>query len=128
MRNLTTTIRHIIAKTRRNPSILWSLIALSVYTVAALVMTYPTPVRLNSVIIGEERGDAYQYAWSLWWAKQALFEPDKGLARLTLMNHPVGVEHPYMLTLIGVNLGRQVHVLGKARLNQLTPRTAGAHL
>jgi hypothetical protein len=86
------------------PGVRWSLVAVFLYTVTTLVMTYPVPFHLNSVIAGEERGDAYQYAWSLWWAKQAMLDPDKSLAHLTLMNHPVGVEHPFMLTMIGVSL------------------------
>jgi hypothetical protein len=89
----------------RRPDIYWALFALLIYTLAALLLLYPVPFQMNAVIAGEDRGDAYQYTWSLWWAKQALFDSDKGLAHLTLMNHPVGLYHPFMLTLIGVNLG-----------------------
>jgi len=88
----------------RRADVRWSLVALLVYTLATLVLTYPVPLRLNSVIIGEERGDAYQYAWSLWWAKQAVLNPERGLAHLSLMNHPAGIEHPLMLTMVGVSL------------------------
>jgi hypothetical protein len=56
------------------------------------------------VIAGEEYRDAYQYTWALWWTKQAVFEPGKGLSHLTLMNHPLGIEHPFMLTMATVNL------------------------
>ena len=86
------------------PDVRWSLVALFVYTLTTVILTYPVPFRLNSVIIGEERGDAYQYAWSLWWARRAVLDPGKGLARLTLVNHPVGVRHPLMLSMVGVSL------------------------
>jgi hypothetical protein len=86
------------------PGVRWALVAVFVYTLVTLVMTYPMPFRLDAVIVGEGRGDAHQYAWSLWWAKQAVLDPDKDLAHLTLMNHPVGIEHPFMLTMIGVSL------------------------
>jgi hypothetical protein len=96
--------RRIIQTINRHTNLMWLLIALFVYTATTLAMMYPVPFQLDSVIAGEERGDAYQYVWSLWWAKQAVLEPAKGLAHLTLMNHPVGIEHPFMLTLVGVNL------------------------
>lgn len=86
------------------PDLRWSLLALSIYTVTTLVMMYPVPFRLNSVVAGEGYGDAYQYVWQLWWARQALLDPGKGLAHITLMNHPAGVDHPFMLTMIGVDL------------------------
>ena len=95
---------HLVRGLLRRPGVRWTLVALGVYALTTLVMTYPVPFRLNSVIAGHERGDAYQYTWSLWWTRQAVLEADKGLAHLTLMNHPVGVEHPFMLTMVGVNL------------------------
>ncbi len=82
----------------------WTLIALAVYTLTALVMMYPAPFRMDSVIIGEERGDAYRYAWTLWWAEQAAFDPSIDLVHLSLLNHPVGVELVFMLTGGAVNL------------------------
>jgi len=88
----------------RRPGVRWSLVALCVYALVTLFMMYPVPFRLSSVIAGEEHGDAYQYTWSLWWAKQAVLEPDKKLGYITLMNHPAGVEHPFMLTMIGVDM------------------------
>ncbi|MEE8391307.1 MAG: hypothetical protein V3S14_11010, partial [Anaerolineae bacterium] len=96
------TTQHIIRTISHRPDIRWALIALLIYTLTTLVLMYPAPFHINSVIIGAEHGDAYQYTWSLWWAKQAVLKPDKGLAHLTLMNHPAGIEHPFMLTMIGV--------------------------
>ena len=89
---------------KQRPGLYGSLFALLVYTLTALLLLYPVPFQLNEVIAGEDRGDAYQYTWSLWWAKKAVLESDKGLARLTLMNHPAGLDHPFMLTMVGVNL------------------------
>mgnify|MGYP001124567832 CR=1 FL=1 len=87
-----------------NRNVRWALIALAVYTLTTLVMMYPVPFRLNSVIVGEEGGDAYRYAWTLWWAKQTAFNPGLDLAHLSLLNHPVGIELVFMLTGIAVNL------------------------
>jgi hypothetical protein len=86
------------------PGVRWSLGAVLLYTLTTLVMMYPVPFHLDSVIVGDGGGDAYQYAWSLWWVKQAVLDPDKDLVHLTLMNHPAGVEHSFMLTMIGVSL------------------------
>jgi hypothetical protein len=88
----------------KRPDVRWSLGALFVYTLGTLALLYPVPFRLSSVIAGSESGDAYQYTWSLWWAKQAMLDRDKSLAHLTLMNHPIGVEHPFMLTMVSVDL------------------------
>jgi hypothetical protein len=88
----------------RRPGVRWSLVAVCVYTLATLAMTYPVPLHLNSVIIGDEGGDAYQYTWSLWWARRAMLDPGERLAHLSLMNHPAGISHPFMLTMVGVDL------------------------
>lgn len=94
-------IRKTIARHR---GLAWSLGALTIYTVTTLLIAYPAVLHLGTRIIGDRGGDAYQYAWSLWWAKEAVLSPDKGLAHLTLLNHPVGLEHPFMLTLVSTNL------------------------
>jgi len=88
----------------RRPDVRWALVALLVYTLTTFVMMYPASLHLNSRIIGEERGDAYEYTHQLWWFKQALLEPGKSQTRLTLINHPVGIEHPFMLTMTSVGL------------------------
>jgi len=81
-----------------------SLFALALYTVVVLFVLYPAPFEMNRVIVGEEYRDAYEYTWTLWWGKRAVLDPDKGLAHLTLMNHPVGMEHPFELSMAGVIL------------------------
>ena len=99
------TIRRVIRTITRRPNLWWATVALSVYTLTTVVMTYPVPFRLNSVIIGAEHdGDAYRYAWALWWAKQTALKPGIDLAHLSLLNHPVGIELVFMLTGIAVNL------------------------
>ena len=86
------------------PGVRWSLVALSVYTVTTVVMMYPVPFQLDSVIAGGGYGDGFQYTWSLWWARQAILEPGGSLAHIPLMNHPAGVEHPFLLTMFSVDL------------------------
>lgn len=88
------------------PRIKWFLLALVVYTVAMLVMLYPVPFRLASVLPGLDRpsSDYYQYTWWLWWTKQAVLGPASSLSHITLVNHPVGVDHPFTLTMIAVSL------------------------
>jgi len=95
---------HLVQRFIRRPGVRWALAALLVYALATLVLMYPVPFRLSSVVAGKEHGDAYQYTWSLWWARQAVLEPDKDLGYVTLMNHPAGVAHPLMLTMIGVDM------------------------
>jgi hypothetical protein len=90
--------------TGRHPGIWWSLGALFVYTLTTCVMMYPVSLHPASMVVGEERGDVYEYIYQLWWAKQGVLEPDTSLINLTLMNHPVGIEHPFLLTMIGVQL------------------------
>ena len=93
-----------LERRRWRPDVRWALVALLVYTLTTLVVMAPIPFRLGSVIAGKEYGDAWQYTWSLWWAKRAILEPGGSLSRIPLMNHPAGVEHPFLLTTVAVSL------------------------
>jgi hypothetical protein len=73
--------------------------ALLVYILAALVIFYPVPFRLRSVIAGFPARDGWQYTWWLWFAKRLLLQ-GRGLSDLYLMNHPLGLQHPFQWTLI----------------------------
>jgi len=95
---------HYIRSLVCRPGIRWSVLALSVYTLTTLIMMYPVPFSMNSVIAGQEYHDAYTHLWQLWWVKQAVLDPHKGLAHLTLLNYPAGTEHPFMLTMIAAGL------------------------
>ncbi len=90
----------------RRPGTRWFLLAVTVYTVATVVLMYPLPFRIRSAIAGLDTpsADFHQYTWWLWWMKYAVVTPGAGLARITLINHPVGVYHPFLLTTIGVGL------------------------
>ncbi len=80
-----------------------SFIALGVYTLAALVMTYPVVFRLNSALAGFPARDGWQYTWWLWFAKRLLLS-GRGLADLHLLNHPAGLHHPYQWSLAYLSL------------------------
>jgi hypothetical protein len=66
-------------------------------------MTYPVAFRLNSVLAGFPARDGWQYAWWLWFAKRLLLS-GRGLADLHLLNHPVGLQHPYQWSLAYLSL------------------------
>jgi hypothetical protein len=66
-------------------------------------MLYPIPFRLNSVIAGFAARDGWQYTWWLWFARRLLLE-GRGFGDLYLMNHPVGLQHPYQWSLAYINL------------------------
>jgi hypothetical protein len=99
-----------IVRTRRairsltcHPDIRGSLVALLVYVLIALVVFYPVPFRLNSVIAGFAARDGWQYTWWLWFARRLLFE-GRGLDDLYLMNYPVGLQHPFQWSLVYISL------------------------
>jgi hypothetical protein len=77
--------------------------ALSIYTLATLVMLYPVPLRLNSVLAGFTGRDGWEHAWWLWFARRLLLE-GRGLDDLYLLNHPVGLTHPYQWSLVCLSL------------------------
>jgi hypothetical protein len=79
------------------------LIALSVYTLATLVMTCPVVFRLSSALAGFPARDGWQYTWWLWFAKRLLLG-GRGLADLHLLNHPAGLQHPYQWSLVYLSL------------------------
>ena len=54
---------HLVRRFIRHPGVRWALAALFVYALATLVLMYPVPFRLSSVVAGKEHGDAYQYTW-----------------------------------------------------------------
>lgn len=80
-----------------------TLTALLIYLLAALVIFYPVPFRLGTVIAGFPSRDGWQYTWWLWFAKRLLLQ-GRGLSDLYLMNHPLGLRHPFQWTLIYLSL------------------------
>nr|HID14449.1 hypothetical protein [Anaerolineae bacterium] len=85
------------------PKIQGSLTALLIYTLAALVILYPVPFRLNSVLAGFPARDGWEHTWWLWFARRLLLE-GRGLDDLYLLNHPVGLQHPYQWSLVCFSL------------------------
>jgi hypothetical protein len=80
-----------------------SLIAVIIYSFIVLIVFYPVPFRLSSVIAGFPARDGWQYTWWLWFARRLLLE-GRELADLYLMNHPVGLHHPFQWSLIYLSL------------------------
>lgn len=49
------------------------LIALAIFTLLGVLLTWPLALNLTAGVIGAVNGvDAYQNAWNLWWTAQAL--------------------------------------------------------
>ncbi len=51
-------------------------LALALYTLFSLLITFPIILNLNEKIIGPPEGDNLWYVWDLWWFKHAI---DSGL-------------------------------------------------
>lgn len=74
------------------------LLALALYIVATLVVTYPLPLRLSThTAQGEWAFDALLYIWMPWWTGEALFDLHTSPADLRLLQFPSGVYHPFLL-------------------------------
>jgi len=80
-----------------------SLVALLIYVLIAIVVFYPVAFHLNSVIAGFTGRDGWEHAWWLWFARR-LFLQGRGLGDLYLLNHPVGLQHPYQWSLVSYSL------------------------
>jgi hypothetical protein len=87
---------------RRWPGLWWTLLAILVYTLVAVIVTYPLIFNLSSRLAGT--GDSYEYNWVLWRIKQIVSGSGGGLAYLPWLNYPVGLYHPFMLTMLTVDL------------------------
>lgn len=87
----------------RRPGVRDSLMALLIYALIAIVVFYPVTFRLNSVIAGFTGRDGWEHAWWLWFARR-LFLQGRGLDDLYLLNHPVGLQHPYQWSLVCYSL------------------------
>jgi hypothetical protein len=92
-----------VLRLAHRPGLRGSLVAFFIYTLVTLVMLYPVPFHLNSVIAGFSGRDGWQYTWWLWFAKRLLLER-RGFDDLYLMNYPVGLQHPYQWSLAYINL------------------------
>jgi hypothetical protein len=87
----------------RRPGVWDSLMALLIYVTVAVVVFYPVAFRLNSVIAGFTGRDGWEHAWWLWFARRLLLQ-GRGLDDLYLLNHPVGLQHPYQWSLVSFSL------------------------
>ena len=80
-----------------------ALTAVALYGLITAVLFYPIPLQLNSVLTGFDGRDGWEHAWWLWFAKHLLLE-GRGLNDLYLLNHPVGLQHPYQWSLAAFSL------------------------
>jgi hypothetical protein len=87
----------------RRPGVRGSLVALAVYTLIAIFVLYPAPFRLNTLLAGFEGRDGWEHAWWLWFARRLLLQ-GRGLDDLYLLNHPLGLQHPYQWSLVSFSL------------------------
>lgn len=87
---------------RRRPGLWWTFLAALIYTIATLVVTHPLVFQLSSALGGI--GDSYEYTWVLWRVKQFISGGSRGLADVPWLNHPVGQYHPFLLTMLTVDL------------------------
>ena len=78
-----------ITRPRWRPHVL----ALGVYTLLALLVTYPMPLKLWRQIIANESGqvDGYLGIWNIWWTAQALVRLQNPFAT-PLLFHPQGLD------------------------------------
>ena len=69
------------------------MLALGVYTLLALLVTYPMPLKLWRQIIANESGqvDGYLGIWNIWWTAQALVRLQNPFAT-PLLFHPQGLD------------------------------------
>ncbi|MGC9041643.1 MAG: hypothetical protein ACP5MJ_19295, partial [Roseiflexus sp.] len=62
-----------VAQRTSKGAIVPHLIALAIYTLLGILLTWPLLLNLTNGVIGAVDGvDAYQNAWGLWWTAQAL--------------------------------------------------------
>ena len=71
------------------------LLALAVYTVCALIVTYPLVTQLGSHFIANEFGqvDGFLSIWNLWWAAEAL-RTGQNPFHTPLLFYPQGLDLP----------------------------------
>ena len=98
-----TTLHHRLWHRIRRAGVPDSLLATCTYAVIALIVFYPVPFRLNSALAGFNGRDGWEHAWWLWFAKRLMLE-GQGLNNLYLLNHPVGLQHPYQWSLASYSL------------------------
>jgi hypothetical protein len=93
-----TRVLRFVLRLAHRPGLRGSLVAFFIYTLVTLVMLYPVPFHLNSVIAGFTGRDGWEHAWWLWFARRLILQ-GRGLDDLYLLNHPVGLQHPYQWSL-----------------------------
>ncbi|HWQ12753.1 MAG TPA: hypothetical protein VNL77_08135 [Roseiflexaceae bacterium] len=86
---MTQAVEHVARRGRWRPHAL----ALGVYALLALIVTYPMPLHLTRSIIGNQPGavDGFLGIWNLWWAARAITHlEDPFFTRLLF--HPQGLD------------------------------------
>lgn len=65
-------------------------LALSLYSVAALVVTYPLLPNLGRRFLGSERSDLWFHVWGYWWMKESLLQHHQFPVQTDYINYPHG--------------------------------------
>lgn len=66
-----------------------------VYSLLAVVFTYPLILHLNTHVIGPYYGDNFEYVWKTWWVAHALFERAESPFFHPEVYYPQGYELAY---------------------------------
>src|SRR5262249_7626092 len=91
--------------------------ALAVGMVAALLLTFPLPLRLASAVIEDGTSDAYQFTWNLWWVRESVVRLHRNPFFTPYLFYPDGVPllfHTLCFTLGLVSVPLQLALPGGA--------------
>jgi hypothetical protein len=88
---------HIRDYVPNNTSASTLLLVLLAYGLLTIVSTYPVAFNIPVAPAGIERGDRFEYVWTLWWTKKAFIDLQASPASLTMLYYPHGAYHPLLL-------------------------------
>ena len=82
--------------TRDRPGARCWLAAALAYVGLTVLITWPVVPRMASALAGWEAKDSLQYAWNLWWAREAFVELHQPVTEVTTLYYPLELEHPLL--------------------------------
>lgn len=69
---------------------------IAIYSVLALLLTYPVAGQVSEVVAGFDGRDSFQHVWYQWWFKETLLEWKIWPDRVIHLYYPLGAEHPVL--------------------------------